>query len=58
MKKTKGKIVGHAVEWSTADIERISSITPEDIAVAKAIYRRLAPKRIKRLPDAIAKNRG
>jgi hypothetical protein len=46
------KVVGEAIDWSDADIDKLSEITPEDIASAKATYRRLAPKKAKRLLDA------
>lgn len=48
----KPKPVGHAVAWSQAEIDRLAEITPEDIASAKATFKRLAPKRIKTLLDA------
>ena len=48
----KSKIVGKPIEWSDADIDRLAEITPEDTASAKATYRRLAPKKAKRLLDA------
>jgi hypothetical protein len=48
----KSKIVGKPLEWSDAEIDRLAQITPEDTASAKATYRRLAPKKAKRLLDA------
>jgi hypothetical protein len=46
------KIVGKPLDWSDAEIDRLAEITHEDVAAAKATYRRLAPKKAKRLLDA------
>lgn len=46
------KVVGHAIDWTDAEIDELAKITDEDVASAKANYRRLAPKRAKRLLDA------
>lgn len=40
---------GKAVRWSAADFDRMSRITGEDVAAARAMFRRLAPKSVKRL---------
>lgn len=50
--KAAAKIVGEAIDWTDEEIDRMAEITPEDVASAKATYRRLAPKRAKRLLDA------
>jgi hypothetical protein len=52
------KITGKALDWSDAEIDRLTEITPEDVASAKAVYRRLAPKKAKRLLDAKTKDDG
>jgi hypothetical protein len=46
------KVVGEAIDWTDADLDKLAEITPEDVASAKATYRRLAPKKAKRLLDA------
>lgn len=48
----KPKPVGHAEPWTQADIDALAEITPEDIASAKATFKRLAPKRARTLLDA------
>lgn len=50
--KPKAKPQGKAVDWTDAEIERLAEVTPEDVAAAKAHWKRLAPKRAKRLLDA------
>lgn len=48
----RAKAVGKPLDWPDGEIDRLADVTPEDVAAAKAVYRRLAPKRAKRLLDA------
>jgi hypothetical protein len=52
--KPKGKKftpVGEPLNWTDADLDRLSDVTEEDKAAAKADWRRKAPRKLKRLPD-------
>ena len=49
------KPVGPPLNWSAADMERNATITEEDKAAARAYWRRLAPRGLKRLLDAKGK---
>jgi hypothetical protein len=44
--------VGPAIEWTDADLDRMSQVTEEDKAAAVASWRRRAPRPMKRLLDA------
>lgn len=54
--KPPGKPVGQALEWSDEEIDRLATITPEDIAAAKSHAERLMPKRVKPLLKAKKRN--
>lgn len=45
-------IVGDPLPWTEDDFERLSQITEEDKAAAKAFWRRQAPRPLKRIVDA------
>jgi hypothetical protein len=51
-KQPKSKVTGEALDWDDAEIDRLAEITPEDIASAKAQFKRQAPKKIKDVLDA------
>lgn len=51
-KSQPSKVQGEAIDWSDDDIDRLSEITPEDIASAKAHWNRVAPKKLKKVLDA------
>lgn len=44
--------VGEAIPWTEADLDRLSEVTEEDKASAKAFWRRTAPRKLKRIVDA------
>jgi hypothetical protein len=48
-------IVGDPLPWTEADFDRLSEITEEDKAAAKAFWRRQAPRKLKRIIDASKK---
>lgn len=48
--KPKGPI-GPSLRWTPADIERESRVTADDVAKAKRLFKRKAPKRIRKLLD-------
>ena len=48
----KVKPVGEPISWTEADLERLSDVTEEDKAAAKAFWRRQAKGRAKRIVDA------
>lgn len=43
---------GHSLGWGEAEIASLSAVGPEDIASARALWRRTAPKRLAGLLDA------
>ena len=47
----RSKQLGKAIEWTDADMERLSTVTPEDIQAASALWRQNAGK-LARLLDA------
>jgi hypothetical protein len=47
-----GKPRGQSLRWSAADIERLATVGPQDVAAAHAEFRRHAPKRFKGLLQA------
>jgi hypothetical protein len=48
----KVKPVGQPIDWTEADLDRLSQVTEEDKASAKAFWRRTAPRKLKRIVDA------
>jgi len=53
----KVKPVGTHLNWTEADLDRLSDVTPEDQAAAKAFWRRQAPKPLRKLLDAKPRKR-
>jgi hypothetical protein len=47
----RAKLVGQALDWSAAEVDRLATVTPEDVAAARATFRLPAPKRARRLLD-------
>ncbi len=47
--------LGKPLEWTDADLDRLSVVTPGDIENAKVAWRRNAPKKYKNLLDAQVK---
>jgi hypothetical protein len=52
MAEQPGKPVGEALDWSEEEIDRLAEITPEDVTSAKALSRRLMPKKVQPVLDA------
>jgi hypothetical protein len=44
--------LGKALAWTDDDLDRLSAVTPEDIAAAQEWWRRNAPARYAKLLDA------
>jgi hypothetical protein len=49
--KPPGRPVGRTARWSAADLYRLARVGPEDVAAAKAEFRRLAPRSVRKLLD-------
>ena len=47
-----GKPVGRAIRWSDEELDRLATVSDEDIAAAKSHAERLMPKRVKPLLKA------
>jgi UTP:GlnB (protein PII) uridylyltransferase len=50
--KTVTKPLGKAIQWSEADLERLSAISEADIAAAGELWQQNASQRFKRLLEA------
>ena len=56
--KRRSTLVGRAIRWTEADLDRLARVTPEDVAAAKAMFDRLAPPKLRGLLDAEGKRKG
>lgn len=48
----RAKPLGKPVQWSEADLDRLSAVGPEDVALAGELWSTHAPAPLKRLLDA------